>query len=412
MKKLLFLSVIISFFLLMLYCSKADGPPIKDGKLSVPYQTIKLTDMQIEQAGKYRYIELNVEQKKKLKKISNCDFPILLEVITIPYNDCACGLTFYGLWSKWNEVQIPNYNLKYLNNDIKEMKEIKEDEFNYYFKDFKSLEKAMYYEGLNIDVKGNIYQKGEIVNNLNKAYSNIMNNLKEDYQYKSVFVNTPPLKKKKSIETIKNVYINLKAFFEKKDYEVFAYFENEYINNEINGYDSLKKYTFEVYDKKIEDFKNGCSISCNTSWEIKASSSGNLKYISYPVSQLNDYNKKTAWVEGVPGNGINETIEFYNFRNPKKKDIIINGFLIYNGYQKSKDLFNKNSRVKTLVMYVNEKPLYLLELNDIMQAQKVSFPDLVITVNDNVKLKIVDVYGGIKYQDTAISLLLPYYEKN
>lgn len=94
-----------SIVLFSIKIAHADGPPIKDGQICVPHQTIKLTTEQIDQAGRYRYILLNSEQKTKLHKIAKTNIPLLLEIITVPYNDCSCGMHFYGLWAKNNEVQ-------------------------------------------------------------------------------------------------------------------------------------------------------------------------------------------------------------------------------------------------------------------------------------------------------------------
>ena len=90
----------------------------------------------------------------------------------------------------------------------------------------------------------------------------------------------------------------------------------------------------------------------------------------------------------------------------------MNGFLLYNGYIKNEDTFLKNSRVKSFVLYKNGTLLYLLDLLDIKEAQKIIFPHIDLINEDEISLKIVDVYGGIKYQDTALTLLLPCYEEN
>ena len=207
------------------------------------------------------------------------------------------------------------------------------------------------------------------------------------------------------------MYINIKEFFNDKNFKVFAYFENEYINNELSGYNNLPKFLSEKIEDKIENIKSGCSIDCNTTWGVKSSSFGTWKNYTYKVAQLNDNLINTAWVEGVPGHGINETITFYNFKSKENTPVVLNGFLLYNGYIKSKDLFLKNSRVRSFVLYKNENPLYFLQLIDIMDAQKVSFPDIILNESDKITLKIIDIYGGIKYQDTAITLLLPYKGK-
>ena len=43
-----------------------------------------------------------------MKKEGYDDVPPVIFLITAPYNDCSCGLGFYGLWAKRNQVQIAN----------------------------------------------------------------------------------------------------------------------------------------------------------------------------------------------------------------------------------------------------------------------------------------------------------------
>ncbi len=377
----------------------ADGPPITAGQIDVPHQTITLSKKQIHQAGKYRYIELTNKQKKQLYKIANTKIPPLLEIITAPYNDCACGLLFYGLWATHDEVQIPDNTLKYLH-------EYYDDAIS--VRTISDAAQKMSLSVLNIDMNGNVYQKGVKVNNLTKA---ILTTSKIPADEKYLFVNTPPIVSDAFTATISNVYINIKDFFVKKDVKVYSYFENEYIINELKGYNKLPSYTAIKINEKIERYRNGCSVSCNTSWKIKASSQGTWKDHAYTVSQLNDALTSTAWVEGVPGHGISEKIIFYDFKSNKGGPIAINGLVLYNGYIKNKDLFEKNSRVKSFVLYVNDEPRYLLHVKDIRDAQKIEFPGILLTDKDEITLSIVDIFGGLKYQDTAITLLLPYYEK-
>jgi len=407
MTKLIVKFIIIASVLISTGNTHADGPPIEDGQISVPHQVITLSAKQIDQAGQYRYVLLDYEQREKLHKIADADIPLMLEIITAPYNDCTCGMHFYGLWAANDEVQISNDLLGYL----KKLDGHLEDLEGYQPpEDFKTVEERMSYRNLNIDIYGNVYQKGVKVNNLIQALDVIKNQPEKDMWGNYIYVNTPPLSKS-SIPTIKNVYINIKDFFSKEGFKIFAYFENEYIGNELSGYNRLPTFSAEKIDQKIEEYKNGCSILCNTTWNIKASSTGRWKNDTYDVSLLNDHLIDTAWIEGVPGHGINEKITFSHFKNKEGKPVLLNGFLLYNGFQKSKDLFLKNSRVRSFVLCLNNRPMYLLKLQDVMNAQKITFPEIKLKSMDEIMLKIVDIYGGIQYQDTAISLLFPYYEK-
>lgn len=104
------------------------------------------------------------------------------------------------------------------------------------------------------------------------------------------------------------------------------------------------------------------------------------------------------WVEGVKGNGINETISI-EFNNP------VYSFSILNGYAdvQNMKLFKENSRVKKLkVEDLSNNLEYTMNFED-----KVYFNYLELSKPSNsIKLTILEVYEGTKYQDTCISALI------
>lgn len=104
------------------------------------------------------------------------------------------------------------------------------------------------------------------------------------------------------------------------------------------------------------------------------------------------------WVEGAKGNGINETISI-EFNNP------VYSFSILNGYAdvQNMKLFKENSRVKKLkVEDLTNKLEYTMAFED-----KVYFNYLELSKPSNsIKLTILEVYEGTKYQDTCISALI------
>ncbi len=109
-------------------------------------------------------------------------------------------------------------------------------------------------------------------------------------------------------------------------------------------------------------------------------------------------NAHIPWVEGVKGYGINETISI-EFNNP------VYGFSILNGYAdvQNMKLFKENSRVKKLkVEDLTNKLEYTMNFED-----KVYFNYLELSKpSKSIKLTILDVYKGTKYQDTCISAMV------
>jgi len=382
---------------------QADGLPIINGELSIPHIKLKLSSDQVIQAGVFRYIELNEFQKKQLRDTTNRYIPNLLRVVTAPYNDCSCGMIFYGLWSDNYEVQVPKRGLDDLELVIEEglLEEAK---------NLNELSKNLPIRVLNINLNGDIYQNGKIVNNLAQSISKINEDKPEYGDGKYIFVNTPPLRKDEVIDKVISSYKNLYKYYTDNGFELYAFFENEYINFKDQGFDELPEYLSKSINIELEKLLNGCSLQCGTSWTTNASSTAKWKDKIYSVDHLTDTLLHTSWVENIPGHGIGESITLSSFRNKSSKDIKINGLIIANGFQKNEDLFLKNSRVKSFLLEVNDQPAYMLHLVDNMGFQMVSFPEIEINSRDTLKLIIIDIFGGIKYQDTSVTMLFPKFE--
>ena len=118
----------------------------------------------------------------------------------------------------------------------------------------------------------------------------------------------------------------------------------------------------------------------------------------YGPRNLTDGNDKTAWVEGSDGQGLGEFIvlEFNSERG-------VRGLTIRNGYDKSPDIFTKNSRVKDIELRFSSGDSIEATLKDAPGPQYV-------TMSQPIKAKWIElvirsVYPGSKYSDTAINEL-------
>ncbi|MBN2402089.1 MAG: hypothetical protein JXN64_06795 [Spirochaetes bacterium] len=160
--------------------------------------------------------------------------------------------------------------------------------------------------------------------------------------------------------------------------------------------------------------------------------------VKYGVQNLFDGKFSTAWVEGVKGYGIGEAV-FVIIPDDYK---IIN---IFNGYGKSMALFKNNGRVRRIKLiyhaginpegYVTEiaeiykskkyPKEYFIDLKDTFGVQTFDFPfsgrELaefkntfvdeykkmtsvpIASVKMILKIEIIDVYKGAKFEDTCIS---------
>jgi hypothetical protein len=175
---------------------------------------------------------------------------------------------------------------------------------------------------------------------------------------------------------------------------------------------NIDTLTAELYPYEVEedDISGWCSLGCAVWWILESSShlqsQGDNKY---DVNQI-DGLIKTAWVEGVDGPGIGEYIVFY-FPDSSEyfpmDSINLEGFRVVNGYCKDEKIWEQNSRVKMIKLYLNNEPIYYVKFQDSMKLQDFGFKTIWLHHEDKIKIEIVDVFPGSKYTDTAISVLEP-----
>lgn len=130
--------------------------------------------------------------------------------------------------------------------------------------------------------------------------------------------------------------------------------------------------------------------------DVTASSYFSEKNIKHVPDLIMDGDTTTAWVEGVDGNGEGESITF-TFGDL----YVVSDIKIWNGYQKSEDLYYKNARPSELELEFSDGSTERISLQDMASG----FQEFALErhVTSYVKVKIVSTYDGSKYEDTVIS---------
>lgn len=130
--------------------------------------------------------------------------------------------------------------------------------------------------------------------------------------------------------------------------------------------------------------------------DVTASSYLPEKNIKHVPDLIMDGDTTTAWVEGVDGNGEGESITFTFGDLYAVSDI-----KIWNGYQKSEDLYYKNARPAELELEFSDGSTEQISLQDTSSG----FQEFALErhVTSYVKVKIISTYEGSKYEDTVIS---------
>jgi hypothetical protein len=133
---------------------------------------------------------------------------------------------------------------------------------------------------------------------------------------------------------------------------------------------------------------------CATS--VAAPGNGN----NYEPGNLGFANSRTAWCEGVGGDGVGETVVYR--MDPAQS---FSSISVENGYTKSQDIYDKNSRPRLVRLKGSDGQEWEVELTDGLATQTVRLPKRAALTW--VSLTILSVYPGWKYQDTCLSYFRP-----
>jgi len=163
----------------------------------------------------------------------------------------------------------------------------------------------------------------------------------------------------------------------------------------------------------------GCSSWCGCySYYCEASASSSLPdqgTQTYGAENLIYESRMNAWAEGVPGDGIGETIEIREMYYGTGDDVFrYNEVCIVNGYAKDEITWQENNRVKSMKLYFMDEYMGTITLEDTMLPQYVDLSPVSIRVSNGCEAKfrfeITDVYKGTKYDDTCISGIVVEFE--
>jgi|GEM_PF-1088275 len=164
------------------------------------------------------------------------------------------------------------------------------------------------------------------------------------------------------------------------------------------------------------EFEGACPSTVEVSSSSSLTSNSNYSYGAQNLSEVNlepGTGKQVAWVEGVDGPGIGERIHFKIVAPRAKWEAwSLNAeFQIVNGYAKDPETWKANNRVKRLKMSRNGHHLADIQLQDIPNVQRIRFSDLVeggiLKIGDEITFEILEVYRGLRYDDTAITYFAP-----
>lgn len=152
----------------------------------------------------------------------------------------------------------------------------------------------------------------------------------------------------------------------------------------------------------VEGYEN--NITQNIASIVASSQLPDYKEKTYRAENLIDGNYGTPWVENVEGVGVGETIQI-----TLNNQMLVQEFVLHNGYQSSEDLLNMNGYVTKISVDFGNGVVKELDCNayfngiekDYLSLNKISLDKPVYT--DTIKITILAANAGSKYADTCIS---------
>ena len=181
--------------------------------------------------------------------------------------------------------------------------------------------------------------------------------------------------------------------------DVFAQYGFSYVDtfgrtHYFGLYESGKDGSIGAIEYKTENNSSG-SIKDDILY-ISASSTLYWNDKSYPPEQIIDGSLELAWQEGKEGDGEDEYVII-----AFDKELTLKGITINAGYQKSEKLYKENGRPKDISITYSDGTIKKYTLNDTFGEQTIVFDDPIKT--SSLKITILSVYKGSKYDDTSIS---------
>jgi hypothetical protein len=168
------------------------------------------------------------------------------------------------------------------------------------------------------------------------------------------------------------------------------------------------KSNVALYDERNNLVYSSYSIkyTYNSDFSLLASSELREGGITYSINNIINDESLLPWVEGAASNGVGENIIYkpnYNIISLGVYFIFSNGFVDYN----KNHLYNYNNRVKKIRIFnVGYDEYYDLDIIDTpnIQDKYIQFRNKI----NQIKIEILEVYTGERYNDLCINLLLPF----
>lgn len=167
----------------------------------------------------------------------------------------------------------------------------------------------------------------------------------------------------------------------------------------VNDFDVIGEATYEKNNRSGQD------ITVKVNPEIKTTSTAPATTESFDAKNILDGNMKTCWLSS--GDGKNEDIEIIvDLEEVEGINVaVISDIYFFSGWRKDYQTWKDYSRIKKMIMTVNDLPYGEITFEDTYKQQSIDLEKFKIdrTRRSRIRFRIVDTYKGSKYNQLAFS---------
>ena len=191
------------------------------------------------------------------------------------------------------------------------------------------------------------------------------------------------------------IFICITSFsFSQREFEIILF------DAAVNDFDVIGEDAYEKSNRVKEDITLKVKSEVKTTTKVEASNG-----ISFESVNILDGNMKTCWLSS--GDGKNEDIEVViDLEEVEGINVaVVSDIYFFSGWRKDYQTWKEYSRVKKMIMTVNDLPYGEIVFQDTYKQQSIDLEKFKIdrTRRCRIRFRIVDTYKGSKYNQLAFS---------
>ncbi len=167
----------------------------------------------------------------------------------------------------------------------------------------------------------------------------------------------------------------------------------------VNEFDVIGEASYEKNNRSGQD------VTVKLIPEIKTTSTAPATTESFDAKNILDGNMKTCWLSS--GDGKNEDIEIIvDLEEVEGINVaVISDIYFFSGWRKDYQTWKEYSRIKKMIMTVNDLPYGEITFEDTYKQQSIDLEKFKIdrTRRSRIRFRVVDTYKGSKFNQLAFS---------